>query len=605
MTEARVAPGTVLAGRYRVDRLVAEGGYGSVYAGHHLVLDGPVAIKVLRPDRDAPRHVAGFLEEARTLARLRHPNIVSVLDAGVLPDGAVPWIALEWCDGPTLQRALASGEVACPMSPRAAWELLRPVASAIAYAHGSGIAHRDLKPSNVMLARHGTALVPRVLDFGLAKTAEDAPLPSGDTHTREPSAFTPTYASPEQVTASRTGPWTDVHSLGLLFVELVTGRPPYGEENPLERAVSPERPTPRAFGVEVGDTLEGVLARALALKSGARFQSAAELISAVDAALGEGVAAFPSPPSRRSLATPDARPESAAPSNGMVDAAVATQPTGEARADLTGLGAPSLRPAGAHVSENSAAPATPQLAATAAAAPAHLAPDRGSAVQLAGTGATPTHAAAASGPAEALHDSPRRSRRQVAAVLVACAAAAAIAGLWQLGRGTLSAGGTDWRVQDGSWREEDGALIGSGGQLMSDAELRDGTFEVDFEPIEMPASGTTIGIGFRAQPVLERELGSGYGVNFGLGETIRFQVFEGANGAWRPVDPAFPRFRPSPALRSGKNRVAVTARGDTFEIHVNGEPLARFVDDTYAQGRVTLWVQNRTARVRFSNIQLR
>ncbi|MBX5481889.1 MAG: protein kinase [Myxococcaceae bacterium] len=500
LTDASIAPGTLLAGRYRVDALVAEGGFGRVYAGHHLVLDGPIAIKVLRGDRDPVRYVPAFLEEARTLAKLRHPNIVSVLDAGVLPDGNLPWIALEWCDGSTLERAVEDGEVRTPMTPADAWRLLRPVASAIACAHEQGIVHRDLKPSNIILARRGGQIIPRVVDFGVAKAVADEPLPSGQTLTREPSAYSPPYAAPEQVTASRTGPWTDVHSLGLLFVELVTGRRPYGDGNPLERAVSPERPTPRVLGVEVGEALEAVLTRALDLRPAARFQNAGALIAAVDDAL-EGRA-----------------PSSAADTD----------------------------------------------------------------------------------------DRPRRRRARAGVTFACFAAVVAVAALVVRHHSaeTLAAGGTRWQIQEGSWRVEDGALIGSGGQVMSDAELRDGHLTVDFEPIRLPPNGTTIGIGFRAQPVLEREDGSGYGVNFGIGNRGLFQVFEGAHGGWQPADPAFPRFRPA-TLRPGRNRVEVDARGEAFEIRLNGETIARVEDDTYAAGRVTLYVQHRAAEVRFSNFEIR
>jgi eukaryotic-like serine/threonine-protein kinase len=291
-TETPLEPGSIIAGRYRVDRVVAAGGFGVVHAGRHLVLDAPIAIKVLRSDRfqgeQRACQVAALLDEARVLARLRHPNIVSVLDAGVVVESAMPWVVLEWCEGRTLKDTLSSGDFARPLRPTVAWRLLRPIVAAIAYAHQRGVVHRDLKPSNVIVTWEGDALVPRVIDFGVAKaTAPGGEPPSGETHTRNPIAFTPAYAAPEQIACARTGPWTDVHALGLLFVQLLTALPPYGGDHESEAAIDPARPTPRSRGLAVGEALEAVLARALALRSGERHPHAASLLEDIDRALAD------------------------------------------------------------------------------------------------------------------------------------------------------------------------------------------------------------------------------------------------------------------------------------------------------------------------------
>ena len=275
----------ILTGRYRVDHRVASGGFGVVYAAHHLVLDVPVAIKVLH-DRfadspDPSDAVAAFLHEARTLARLRHPNIVGVIDAGVVPGASVPWIALEWCDGKTLEALMADGDVALPMTPSSAWKLLRPAAEAIAYAHGQRVVHRDLKPSNIMVVRVGAELVPRVVDFGLAKAIEAAE--SNATTTRR--AFTPAYAAPEQITAKGTGPWTDVHALALVFTQLVTGQRPYARTDELMAALASERPTPRRLGVTVAPMIEDVIERALSVDRSARPPDGAAFVREMDAAI--------------------------------------------------------------------------------------------------------------------------------------------------------------------------------------------------------------------------------------------------------------------------------------------------------------------------------
>src|SRR4051812_4710746 len=154
---------------------MATRGFGVVYAGHHLGLDTRVAIKALRPARVSEDQtwedlLEQFLLEAKTLARLRSPAVVSVHDAGVLhveeTQTQVPWIVLEWIEGETLQADLARRRGQGGRSPAACAELLAGVIDAIAEAHENGIAHRDLKPSNVMLeARGKDGVIARVLDF--------------------------------------------------------------------------------------------------------------------------------------------------------------------------------------------------------------------------------------------------------------------------------------------------------------------------------------------------------------------------------------------------------------------------------------------------------
>src|SRR5262249_2773728 len=154
---------------------VAEGGIGYVYVGRHLSLDIPIAVKVLKPtteDAVWAERMAMFVEEAKTVAKLRHPNIVQVLDAGVthLARNAVdvPWMVLEWLEGETLRDDLRKRE-GRGRSPAECLALLGPVLDAIAVAHEAGIVHRDLKPTNVMLVSGGTA---KVLDFGIAKVMD-------------------------------------------------------------------------------------------------------------------------------------------------------------------------------------------------------------------------------------------------------------------------------------------------------------------------------------------------------------------------------------------------------------------------------------------------
>ena len=169
---------TTLADRYRVEGLVAEGGFASVYRAFQLALDRPVAIKVLKTPAELDgaaraRFAERFASEARTIAHLRHAHIVDVYDFGVtrMPSGEVaPWMALEWLDGETLETDLARRRGAGGRSAAEAVALIRPVVEALAYAHSRGVVHRDIKPANLMLVTTEAGPVLRMLDFGIAKT---------------------------------------------------------------------------------------------------------------------------------------------------------------------------------------------------------------------------------------------------------------------------------------------------------------------------------------------------------------------------------------------------------------------------------------------------
>ncbi len=296
--------GTLIDQKYRVESVVARGGFGVVYRGEQVRLKRPVAIKVLSWTGDSKVSVddiaAQFVAEAELLAKLDHPAIVRVLDVGSVttPGGReAPWMALEWVEGRTLQEDLNARPSDTRRTPAECLALLRPVLEALALAHSHGIAHRDIKPGNIMLltppsdaARaRGRPLV-RLLDFGIAKVmAPDEARPtSGETATvSRLSAFSARYAAPEQVGGSRTGPWTDVHAMALVITQLLTMRAPYPGEEALAlaaRALSDDRPTPGHFGVDVG-TWEPVLARALSLQPSDRYRDAGALLAALDEAL--------------------------------------------------------------------------------------------------------------------------------------------------------------------------------------------------------------------------------------------------------------------------------------------------------------------------------
>jgi hypothetical protein len=289
--------GTTLADRYRVEEQVAEGGFAVVYRAFQIALDRPVAVKVLKTpaglaDAARARFEQRFATEARTIAKLQHPYIVDVYDYGVarVPSGeSAPWMALEWLDGETLERDLDRRRGTGGRTAAQAVALLRPVIEAVAYAHRRGVVHRDIKPANIMVVESDAGPMPRMLDFGIAKIMEGDPI--GDTRVGRGSGsigFSPDYAAPEQITYARTGPWTDVHALGLLLTELLSDEPPFSaaaDEQLFEQIMSADRPTPRLRGIDAG-RLEAIIAKAVALSPGQRWTDAGELLEALQASDG-------------------------------------------------------------------------------------------------------------------------------------------------------------------------------------------------------------------------------------------------------------------------------------------------------------------------------
>ncbi|MGZ3456396.1 MAG: protein kinase domain-containing protein [Polyangiales bacterium] len=292
MSRAVVLPsGQILDGRYRVDHPVGEGGFATVYAGLHLTLGVRVAIKALHleglegadPEREADQF-ADFIDEGKLVTRLRHDHIVRTLDQGIWrPAGggrAIPYLVLEWCGEESLEGRLRRD---AKMSLAEAYAIVHAVTLAMAHAHESSVVHRDIKPANVMLARGpGGELVPRVIDFGIAKVFEDRAPDSAPTVTRSAGKVTPAYAAPEQLAGMRSGPFTDVHAIGLLFYELATGRKPFAQGTALGN-IDPDRPTPARVGVDVG-AFEPVIAKAVALRPADRHPDARALARALEAA---------------------------------------------------------------------------------------------------------------------------------------------------------------------------------------------------------------------------------------------------------------------------------------------------------------------------------
>ncbi|WP_437671390.1 SUMF1/EgtB/PvdO family nonheme iron enzyme [Sorangium sp. So ce131] len=306
--------GQTIEGKYRVDAVVGDGGFGVVYRGTHAGFGELIAVKCLKlPDAlDAAQRDAlldTLREEGRILHRLSRATsgIVQALDVGAFTTQAgvwVPYLVLEWLEGQTLGQHLRDrrerGEVG--MSIAEAIRLLEPAARALAVAHAHKVAHRDVKPANLFLTEVGGVRTMKVLDFGIAKVLANHPtFTEALAATRMgPSAFTPRYGAPEQFNKARgaTGPWTDVFALALIFVELVSGRRALEGDDPTQLYIASAdpalRPTLRARGLpDAPEAIERVLDRALAIEPKHRFTSAGEFWDALSAAARGELAAPP------------------------------------------------------------------------------------------------------------------------------------------------------------------------------------------------------------------------------------------------------------------------------------------------------------------------
>jgi non-specific serine/threonine protein kinase len=305
--DPRLPAGTLVEGKYRIEALVGSGGMGEVYSATQLNLHRPVALKLMRGSLLAdPAARARFEREARAVARLSHPNLVTVHDLGVAPDlGA--YIVMEYVAGRSLRQELdARGRL--PAGDAVA--LVRQVCAGVAAAHASGVLHRDLKPENILLEGEGGAGLAKVVDFGIAKLVEGGG-GTGEVVTQEGVVLgTPTYMAPEQCRGEAADARTDVYALGCVLYELLTGAPPF--LGPTSAAVlarhladpAPVEPLRRAG---VGAGLEAAVARALAKAPDARFVSAGELSAALEPALAGAAPAGERPtvePAGRTAALP-------------------------------------------------------------------------------------------------------------------------------------------------------------------------------------------------------------------------------------------------------------------------------------------------------------
>jgi serine/threonine protein kinase len=263
-----------VSGEYDIERELGHGGMGVVYLARQRSLDRRVALKVLRPgERVFGPIVKRFLDEARHLAQLRHPNIVSIHDVGEV-DGE-PYFTMDFIDGETLSSVIARGK----LPPTRALEVLKQIAAAIQHAHRNGIIHRDLKPGNVLLDHCGQVFV---TDFGLARnvTEESNLTQSGEL------LGTPQYMSPEQARGETSiiGEATDIHALGLLLFEMLTGQAAFGARSPadvLVKLLNEDPPLLRLLDRRIPRDLETICLKALQKSPTARYANVSALLEDV------------------------------------------------------------------------------------------------------------------------------------------------------------------------------------------------------------------------------------------------------------------------------------------------------------------------------------
>ncbi|MBL8911610.1 MAG: serine/threonine protein kinase, partial [Archangium sp.] len=224
--EAEKLPdGTVVDGRFRIEKHIATGGMGEVYRAEHVHLKRPVALKMLRRELSTDPEMWGrFEREAQLVSQLENPHVVRVFDFGKTSDGQL-FLAMEFVEGDTLDKRLANG----PLEPRRAVEIITQVLDGLAEAHNLGVVHRDLKPPNIMLgARREGGDRAKILDFGIARLSDVSKSPDRARLTQVGVVVgTPAYLAPEQALADELDHRTDIYAMGCVTYEVLTGQPPF------------------------------------------------------------------------------------------------------------------------------------------------------------------------------------------------------------------------------------------------------------------------------------------------------------------------------------------------------------------------------------------
>ncbi len=271
---SRYVPGVVLSGKYRLEAVLGEGGMGAVWRASNVLLDLPVAIKLIRPELDRSSLRARLQVEARAAAKLGHPAIVRVYDVGENEFGD-PFIVMELVHGETLAAMISQGRLSAVL----AVQLLLPVIDALAMTHARGIVHRDLKPDNLMIAREEQRVQPKILDFGIAKLTD----PRDRDHKLTEVGMvvgSPDYMSPEQARGlDDIDAGSDIWAICVVLYEAVTGNVPFSASNynALLRAIVEDDPTSLIEQAAGDSSLWEIVKRGLSKERQRRWASMAEL----------------------------------------------------------------------------------------------------------------------------------------------------------------------------------------------------------------------------------------------------------------------------------------------------------------------------------------
>ena len=275
--------GALLGGRYRIMGRLARGGMATVYQARDERLERPVAIKIIDPDHaDDPEFVRRLSDEAKTVARLSHPNVVAVYDQGTYEDS--PYVVMEFVRGRTLREVLADRR---RLDPAESLAILEQILAALAVAHKAGLVHRDVKPENILISPppngSGDLIdgVVKVADFGLAHPSETV-ASEGDKL-----LATAEYVAPELVADRRADARSDIYSTGIVLFEMLTGRPPFEGDRPAEVAwqhVDRDVPAPSRIVPGLPAFVDKVVERATRRDPADRPRDAAAMLAEVQAA---------------------------------------------------------------------------------------------------------------------------------------------------------------------------------------------------------------------------------------------------------------------------------------------------------------------------------
>lgn len=282
--EAAMTQDHLLAGRYEIEAELGRGASATVYRARDIILDRRVALKVLASVLAAdPEFMQRFQQEARLAARLDHPHIVTVYDAGALPDGRA-YVAMRLLEGTVLDRLIAQR---APLPAGEIISIVTQLAAALAYVHAAGLVHRDVKPGNVMVSPSGWATL---TDFGIARALETARLTLPGL-----SIGTPRYMAPEQVRGEEVSPATDTYALGVIAFEMLAGRPPFEGEGTtlMYKIVHEEPPEVTVFNQQVPSAVVPVLERALAKNPADRWETVEAFAQVLEQALAVAPAVQP------------------------------------------------------------------------------------------------------------------------------------------------------------------------------------------------------------------------------------------------------------------------------------------------------------------------